>query len=76
MHLGVFSRQLHLSVPAVVAMVELKIENSPDIYEQLEKHGSYLKHPVALRVQRAEERPALVSQGGLAVVRVAAATGR
>ena len=61
MHLGVYAGN-HLSVRAVVAMVE-KIERSPDIYEQLEKHGSYLEHQ--LRSVFAElKRPALVSRVG------------
>jgi glutamate-1-semialdehyde 2,1-aminomutase len=61
MHLGVYAGN-HMSVRAVVTMVE-KIENSPDIYEQLEKHGSYLEHQ--LRSLFAEfKRPALVSRVG------------
>ena len=61
MHLGVYAGN-HMSVRAVIAMVE-KIENSPDIYEQLEKHGSYLEHQ--LRSLFAElKRPALVSRVG------------
>jgi glutamate-1-semialdehyde 2,1-aminomutase len=61
MHLGVYAGN-HMSVRAVVTMVE-KIENSPDIYEQLEKHGSYLEHE--LRSVFAElNRPALVSRVG------------
>ena len=61
MHLGVYAGN-HMSVRAVVAMVE-KIENSPDIYEQLEKGGSYLEHQ--LRSVFAElKRPALVSRVG------------
>ena len=61
LHLGVYAGN-HMSVRAVVAMVE-KIENSPDIYEQLEKHGSYLEHQ--LRSVFAEvKRPALISRLG------------
>jgi glutamate-1-semialdehyde 2,1-aminomutase len=61
MHLGVYAGN-HMSVRAVVAMVE-KIESSPDIYEQLEKHGSYLEHQ--LRSLFAElKRPALLSRVG------------
>jgi glutamate-1-semialdehyde 2,1-aminomutase len=61
LHLGVYAGN-HMSVRAVVTMVE-KIENSPDIYEQLEKHGSYLEHQ--LRSLFAElKRPALVSRVG------------
>jgi glutamate-1-semialdehyde 2,1-aminomutase len=61
MHLGVYAGN-HMSVRAVVAMVE-KIENSPDIYEQLEKHGSYLEHQLG-SVFAELKRPALVSRVG------------
>ena len=61
MHLGVYAGN-HMSVRAVVAMVE-KIENSPDIYEQLEKHGSYLEHQLC-SVFAELKRPALVSRVG------------
>jgi glutamate-1-semialdehyde 2,1-aminomutase len=61
MHLGVYAGN-HLSVRAVVAMLE-KIENSPDIYEQLEKHGSYLEHQMG-SVFAELKRPALVSRVG------------
>ncbi|MGH3250989.1 MAG: aspartate aminotransferase family protein [Trebonia sp.] len=61
MHLGVYAGN-HLSVRAVVTMLE-KIERSPQIYEQLEKHGDYLEHQ--LRSLFAEtRRPALVSRVG------------
>jgi glutamate-1-semialdehyde 2,1-aminomutase len=61
MHLGVYAGN-HLSVRAVVAMVE-KIENTPDIYEQLEKRGSYLEHQLC-SVFAELKRPALVSRVG------------
>jgi glutamate-1-semialdehyde 2,1-aminomutase len=61
MHLGVYAGN-HMSVRAVVAMLE-KIENSPDIYEQLEKHGSYLEHQLG-SVFAELKRPALVSRVG------------
>ena len=61
MHLGVYAGN-HMSVRAVVAMVE-KIENSPDIYEQLEKGGSYLEHQLG-SVFAELKRPALVSRVG------------
>ena len=61
MHLGVYAGN-HMSVRAVVTMLE-KIERSPQIYEQLEKHGDYLEHQ--LRSMFAEmKRPALVSRVG------------
>ena len=61
MHAGVYAGN-HLSVRAVVTMLE-KIERSPHIYEQLEKHGGYLEHQ--LRSMFAEmQRPALVSRVG------------
>jgi glutamate-1-semialdehyde 2,1-aminomutase len=61
MHAGVYAGN-HLSVRAVVTMLE-KIERSPQIYEQLEKHGDYLEHQ--LRSTFAEmNRPALVSRVG------------
>jgi glutamate-1-semialdehyde 2,1-aminomutase len=61
LHLGVYAGN-HLSVRAVVAMLE-KIERSPEIYEQLEKHGDYLEHQ--LRSMFAEmKRLALVSRVG------------
>ena len=61
MHLGVYAGN-HMSVRAVVTMLE-KIERSPQIYEQLEKHGDYLEHQ--LRSMFAEmKRPALVSRIG------------
>lgn len=61
MHLGVYAGN-HMSVRAVVAMVE-KIENSPDTYEQLEKHGSYLEHQLCSTFADLK-RPALVSRVG------------
>jgi glutamate-1-semialdehyde 2,1-aminomutase len=61
LHLGVYAGN-HMSVRAVVTMVE-KIENSPDIYEQLEKHGSYLEHQLG-SVFAELKRPALVSRVG------------
>ncbi|HTU74337.1 MAG TPA: aminotransferase class III-fold pyridoxal phosphate-dependent enzyme [Trebonia sp.] len=61
MHLGVYAGN-HMSVRAVITMLE-KIERSPQIYEQLEKHGGYLEHQ--LRSMFAElKRPALVSRVG------------
>jgi glutamate-1-semialdehyde 2,1-aminomutase len=61
MHLGVYAGN-HLCVRAVVTMLE-KIERSPQVYEQLEKHGDYLEHE--LRSMFAEmKRPALVSRVG------------
>jgi glutamate-1-semialdehyde 2,1-aminomutase len=61
MHAGVYAGN-HMSVRAVVTMLE-KIERSPQIYEQLEKHGDYLEHQ--LRSTFAEmDRPALVSRVG------------
>jgi glutamate-1-semialdehyde 2,1-aminomutase len=61
MHLGVYAGN-HMSVRAVVTMLE-KIERSPEIYEQLEKHCGYLEDQ--LRSMFAEmERPALVSRAG------------
>jgi len=61
MHLGVYAGN-HMSVRAVVTMLE-KIERSPEIYEQLEKHGDYLEHQ--LRAMFAEmNRAALVSRVG------------
>lgn len=61
MHLGVYAGN-HMSVRAVATMLE-KIERSPEVYEQLEKHGSYLEHQ--LRSTFAEvNRPALVSRVG------------
>ena len=61
LHLGVYAGN-HLSVRAVATMLE-KIERSPEIYEQLEKHGDYLEHE--LRSVFAEvKRQALVSRVG------------
>jgi glutamate-1-semialdehyde 2,1-aminomutase len=61
MHLGVYSGN-HMSVRAVVTMLE-KIERSPEVYEQLDKHGDYLEHQ--LRSMFAElKRPALISRVG------------
>jgi glutamate-1-semialdehyde 2,1-aminomutase len=61
MHAGVYAGN-HMSVRAVVTMLE-KIERSPQVYEQLEKHGGYLEHQ--LRSMFAElKRPALVSRVG------------
>ena len=61
MHLGVYAGN-HLSVRAVITMLE-KIERSPQIYEQLEKHCGYLEHQ--LRSMFAElNRPALISRVG------------
>ena len=61
LHLGVYAGN-HLSVRAVVTMLE-KIERTPDIYEQLEKHGDYLEH--RLRSMFADmRRQALVSRVG------------
>jgi glutamate-1-semialdehyde 2,1-aminomutase len=61
LHLGVYAGN-HLSVRAVATMLE-KIERSPEIYEQLEKHGDYLEHQ--LRSMFAEvKRNALVSRVG------------
>ena len=61
MHLGVYAGN-HMSVRAVATMLE-KIERSPQIYEQLEKHCDYLEHE--LRSLFAEmKRPALVSRVG------------
>jgi glutamate-1-semialdehyde 2,1-aminomutase len=61
MHLGVYAGN-HMSVRAVVTMLE-KIERSPEIYEQLEKHCGYLEHE--LRSMFAEmRRPALISRVG------------
>jgi glutamate-1-semialdehyde 2,1-aminomutase len=61
MHLGVYAGN-HMSVRAVVTMLE-KIERSPEVYEQLEKHGDYFEHQ--LRSMFAElKRPALVSRVG------------
>jgi glutamate-1-semialdehyde 2,1-aminomutase len=61
MHFGVYSGN-HLSVRAIVTMLR-KIERSPEIYDQLEKHGDYLEQ--RLRAMFAElNRPALVSRVG------------
>jgi glutamate-1-semialdehyde 2,1-aminomutase len=61
LHLGVYAGN-HMSVRAVVAMLE-KIDRSPQIYDQLEKHGGYLEHQ--LRSMFTEmKRPALVSRVG------------
>jgi glutamate-1-semialdehyde 2,1-aminomutase len=61
MHLGVYAGN-HMSVRAVVTVLE-KIERSPHIYEQLEKHGDHLEHQ--LRSMFAEmKRPALVTRIG------------
>ena len=61
MHLGVYAGN-HLSVRAVVTMLE-KIENSPGVYDLLEKHGGYLEHE--LRSMFAEvKRPVLISRVG------------
>jgi glutamate-1-semialdehyde 2,1-aminomutase len=61
LHAGVYAGN-HLSVRAVVTMLE-KIERSPQVYQQLEKHGGYLEHQ--LRSVFAEmKRPALVSRVG------------
>lgn len=60
-HFGVYSGN-HMSVRAVIAMLE-KIERSPEVYEQLDQHGSYLEQ--RLRAMFAElNRPALVSRVG------------
>jgi glutamate-1-semialdehyde 2,1-aminomutase len=61
MHLGVYAGN-HMSVRAVVTMLE-KIERSPQVYEQLEKHCGYLEHQ--LHSMFAEmKRPALLSRVG------------
>jgi glutamate-1-semialdehyde 2,1-aminomutase len=61
LHLGVYAGN-HLSVRAVVTMLE-KIERTPEIYEQLEKHGDYLEHQ--LRSMFADmNRQALISRVG------------
>jgi glutamate-1-semialdehyde 2,1-aminomutase len=61
MHLGVYAGN-HMSVRAVVTMLA-KIERSPHVYEQLEKHSGYLEHQ--LRSMFAEmKRPAMVSRVG------------
>jgi glutamate-1-semialdehyde 2,1-aminomutase len=61
MHMGVYAGN-HMSVRAVVTMLD-KIERSPEIYEQLEKHCGYFEDQ--LRSMFAEaERPALVSRVG------------
>ena len=61
LHLGVYAGN-HMSVRAVVTMLE-KIERSPEIYEQLEKHCGYLEDQ--LRSMFAEmNRQALVSRVG------------
>jgi glutamate-1-semialdehyde 2,1-aminomutase len=61
MHLGVYAGN-HVSVRAVVTMLT-KIERSPEIYERLEQHGSYVEQ--RLRAMFAEvNRPALVSRVG------------
>jgi glutamate-1-semialdehyde 2,1-aminomutase len=61
MHLGVYAGN-HMSVRAVVTMLE-KIERSPQIYEQLEKHGDYLEQELRLMFAQMK-RPALVSRVG------------
>ena len=61
MHLGVYAGN-HMSVRAVVTMLR-KIERSPEIYDRLEQHGSYVEQ--RLRAMFAEvNRPALVSRVG------------
>ena len=61
MHFGVYAGN-HMALRAVVTMLG-KIERSPQIYEQLEKHGDYLEHQ--LRSMFAEmKRPALVTRIG------------
>jgi glutamate-1-semialdehyde 2,1-aminomutase len=61
MHLGVYAGN-HLSVRAVVTMLR-KIERSPEIYDRLDQHGSYLEE--RLNAMFAElNRPALVSRVG------------
>jgi glutamate-1-semialdehyde 2,1-aminomutase len=61
MHLGVYAGN-HLSVRAVVATLE-KIERSPEIYEQLEKHSGYLEHQLCSMFAEMQ-RPAMVSRVG------------
>jgi glutamate-1-semialdehyde 2,1-aminomutase len=61
MHLGVYAGN-HLSVRAIVTMLQ-KIERSPQIYEQLEKHGGYLEHQL-LSMFAEMKRQALVSRVG------------
>jgi glutamate-1-semialdehyde 2,1-aminomutase len=61
MHLGVYAGN-HVSVRAVATMLR-KIERSPEIYERLEQHGSYVEQ--RLRAMFAElNRPALISRVG------------
>jgi glutamate-1-semialdehyde 2,1-aminomutase len=61
MHLGVYAGN-HLSVRAVVTMLE-KIERSPEVYDQLEKHGGYLEHQLSALFAELQ-RPALISRVG------------
>jgi glutamate-1-semialdehyde 2,1-aminomutase len=61
LHLGVYAGN-HMSVRAVATNLS-KIESSPEIYDELEKHGDYLEQ--RLRAMFAElHRPALVSRVG------------
>ena len=61
LHLGVYAGN-HLSVRAVATNLA-KIERSPEIYDELEKHGDYVEQ--RLRAMFAElNRPALVSRVG------------
>jgi glutamate-1-semialdehyde 2,1-aminomutase len=61
MHLGVYAGN-HMSVRAAATNLS-KIQRSPEIYTELEKHGDYLEH--RLRTLFAElHRPALVSRVG------------
>ena len=61
LHLGVYAGN-HMSVRAVATNLR-KIENSPETYDELEKHGDYLEQ--RLRAMFAElNRPALVSRVG------------
>jgi glutamate-1-semialdehyde 2,1-aminomutase len=61
LHLGVYAGN-HMSVRAVATNLS-KIERSPEIYDELEKHGDYVEQ--RLRAMFAElNRPALVSRVG------------
>ena len=61
MHLGVYAGN-HMSVRAAATNLS-KIQRSPEIYDELEKHGDYLEQ--RLRAMFAElNRPALVSRVG------------
>jgi glutamate-1-semialdehyde 2,1-aminomutase len=61
LHLGVYAGN-HMSVRAAATNLR-KIEGSPEIYDELEKHGDYLEQ--RLRAMFAElNRPALVSRVG------------